>query len=163
MLHRSKARTTDFPTLMDAFCEKASLDPLIPDAQGQYKIELNGDDRPIFCCKDSSGTGIIYSCVMAVLPDNGKSTELIMDLLSVFTGLLKSRHEVICSDKQRSEIVLFRRFSLKTATAEYFYSALEDFVNSLYSLRSVAASGVAPRPAKVGGMHKIPKINAIRV
>ncbi len=163
MLPRSKARTTDFPTLMDAFCEKAGLDPLIPDAQGHYKIELNDDDRPIFCCKDSSGTGIIFSCVMAVLPDNGKSTGLIMDLLSVFTGLLKSRHEIICFDGQRSEVVLFRRFSLKTATAEYFYSVLEDFVNSLYTFRSMAASGAAPRPAKVGGMHKTPKIHAIRV
>ncbi len=151
MLQRRKPPPADFSKLMDAFYAKAGLDPLIPDAKGHYKIELNDDNRPVFCFKNSDCTGTVYASVVTVEPNCAKSSELIIELLSRFTGFLKSRKYVLCLDRQSNEIILFRRFNLKTVTAAYLYCILEDFVNGLCTFRWLAASGSTAGPAAIAG------------
>ena len=147
MVLKRETSMTDFPKLMNTFYAEAGLDPLTSDANGRYIIELNDDDRPIFCFKNSDWMGTVYASVVTIQPNSAKDSELIMALLSGFTGILKSRPDVLCFDQQNNDIVLFRRFSFKI----HLYAIIEDFANSLCAFRELAASNAIAGPATMPG------------
>lgn len=118
---------TGLESLMTRFAARWNLDPLTPDADGEYRLRIDDHlDIRLF----QSGGQIFLESSLGPLPQEDPPDRLVRMLRLQLTAM-PELEEVLTLAPEDETVMLFRRLPAGRRTLEDLERALEGFVNQL--------------------------------
>ncbi|EXJ15661.1 CesT family type III secretion system chaperone [Imhoffiella purpurea] len=147
------ALDTHLSDLLGRFAARRDLGALGADAEGRYRLELDGWlEVRIF----QSGGDLFLEGSPGRLPaEDPREPDRIADLLREQVRDLEDQEEVLSLDPEGEDLILFRRLQASGLRLDDFERALESFANRLERwTRRLAADRTVPSPV-AAPMHII--------